>query len=137
MVGLYIVAAALPLLAEAVRDLLDASLPPDTVHSIEQVIEKHRPMVRDWHALRTRRAGSELHVDFHVVLCREQTLEDAHRVADHLEHEVRDLLGNATVVTHVDPCAHACADDRECERMKRMVRDLPDPGRSGKEGEGQ
>ena len=73
-VGAYILVAALPLLAGAIRDLLDSSLPPETVRSIVQVIERHRPMVRDWHALRTRRSGSEMQVDFHVVVCREETL---------------------------------------------------------------
>jgi len=134
-VGIYIFSAAMPLLAGAVRDLLDTGLPPETVRSIVQVIERHRPMVRDWHALRTRRSGSEMQVDFHVVLCREQTLEEAHRVADHLEHDINELLGNAHVVTHIDPCRLDCATTQECARMKRMVREFDGPGQDGMKGE--
>ena len=136
-VGVYIFVAAAPLLAGAIRDLLDSSLPPETVRSIEQVIERHRPMVRDWHALRTRRSGSEMQVDFHVVLCREQTLGEAHRVADHLEHEITELLGNAHVVTHIDPCGLECPTTLECARMKRMVREFTGPGHDVVTGEDQ
>jgi cation diffusion facilitator family transporter len=137
VVGMYIVAAALPLLAGAAHDFLDRSLPPDTVQSIERLIESHRPMVRGWHALRTRRSGSDIHVDFHIVLCREQSLGEAHQVADHLEKEVRHFLGNAHVVTHVDPCDVVCSGPLDCDHRKSMARELPEPGRGGPEGAGQ
>jgi cation diffusion facilitator family transporter len=132
-VGAYITAAALPLLAGAARDLVDTGLPPETVQAIGAVIDRHRPMVRGWHALRTRRSGSEIHVDFHVEVCREATLEDAHRVADHLEHEINKLLGNACVGTHVDPCEMECPGSQECARMRKMVREFTGQGRDGLE----
>jgi len=132
-VGIYIFAAALPILGAAVQDLLDRGLPRETVETIVRIIEGHRPMVVEWHDLRTRRSGSEKHVDFHVVVCREQSLEDAHRVADHLEHEIREALGHAHVVTHIDPCEVECPGVHECTRVKGMIRTLPSPERDGKE----
>ncbi len=133
-VGAYIFIAAVPLLVGAFRDMLDSSLPPESVRAIEQVIERHRPLVRGWHALRTRRSGSEIHVDFHVVVCREETLGEAHRVADHLEHEINELLGNAHVVTHIDPCVEDCPTTQECARMKKMIREFDGPGQDGMKG---
>lgn len=130
-VGAYILTAALPLLAGAARDLVDTGLPPETVRAIGEVIDRHRPMVRGWHALRTRRSGSDIHVDFHVEVCRQTTVEEAHRVADHLEHEIDELLGNAHVVTHIDPCQMECPGSQECVRMKQMVREFAGPGRDG------
>ncbi len=131
-VGVYILAAALPLLRAAVDDLMDHTLPPETVEAIGRIIDEHRPMVLEWHDLRTRRSGSENHVDFHVVVCREQSLEDAHRVADHLEHDIRTLLGHAHVVTHVDPCDVECPGVQECARVKGMIRTLSSPERDGR-----
>jgi len=131
-VGVYIVVAALPLLRTAVDDLMDHTLPPDTVEAIVRIIEEHRPMVLEWHDLRTRRSGSETHVDFHVVVCREHSLEDAHRVADHLEHDIRQLLGSAHVVTHIDPCDIECPGVHECARVKGMIRTLSSPERDGR-----
>jgi len=125
-VGVYIIASAWPLLVGAVSDILDISLPADTVNSIERLIERHQPMVKGWHALRTRRSGSDIHVDFHIVMCREQLLGEAHRVADHLERDIQALLGNANVVSHIDPCDAVCEGSFKCEHMKRMIRNLPD-----------
>lgn len=116
LVGVYILYAAGRLLFDAAQELLDRTLPPETVDRIRGIIESHRPMVVDYHDLRTRRAGSEKHVDFHVVLCREATVGDAHAVADRLEEEIAALLGNATVVTHVDPCRIECDGPSACPR---------------------
>lgn len=128
LVGAYILVAAGRLLLEAVQDLMDRGLPEETVELVRRVIDDHRPMVVDFHDLRTRRAGSAKHVDFHLVVCREYKLEDAHRVADHLEKEVRQALGNAHVVTHVDPCKIECPGADHCERVLRDIRNLEDPG---------
>ncbi len=136
-VGVYIAAAAVPLLTGAVQDLADRGLPPETVQSIARIIDEHRPMVLEWHNLRTRRSGSEVQVDFHVVVCREQSVEDAHRVADHLEHDIQKLLGNAHVVTHVDPCAVDCPGAHDCGRVKEMIRRLHSPEwDGGQDGQG-
>ena len=132
-VGVYIIAAAAPLLKSAVEDLMDHQLPAETVDRVIAIIEEHRPMVVDWHDLRTRRSGSEMQVDFHVVVCRDHSLEQAHRVADHLEMEIREMLGNAHVVTHIDPCEIECPGPHECARVKTMIAGLHSPERDGKE----
>jgi cation diffusion facilitator family transporter len=130
-VGAYIFAAAVPLLKGAVEDLMDHRLPEDTVARVTAIIEAHRPMVVDWHDLRTRRSGSEMQVDSHVVVCRDHSLEQAHRVADHLEMEIREALGNAHVVTHIDPCEIECPGPRECDRMRGMIAELHGTERDG------
>ena len=132
-VGVYILSAAVPLLKGAVEDLMDHQLPAETVGRVTAIIEAHRPMVVDWHDLRTRRSGSEKQVDFHVVVCRNHSLEEAHRVADHLEMEIREMLGNAHVVTHIDPCETECPGADACARVKGMIAGLHSPERDGKE----
>jgi ferrous-iron efflux pump FieF len=127
VVGAYIVAAAFPILREALADLLDRSLPDETVEKIRQIIDSHRPLMVDYHQLRTRRSGSEMHVDFHVVICGQYLLEDAHRLADHLEKEVSQALGNAHVVTHIDPCDLTCPGKEHCERVLSSIRNLEAP----------
>jgi ferrous-iron efflux pump FieF len=130
-VGVYIFSAAVPLLKGAVEDLLDHQLPADAVGRVTAIIEAHRPMVVDWHDLRTRRSGSEKQVDFHVVVCRDHSLEEAHQVADHLETEIGEMLGNAHVVTHVDPCEVECPDPRECALLKEKITRAHSPAPGG------
>ena len=127
VVGGYIVLAAISIFREALGDLMDSSLPPETVEEIRRIIDSHKPLVVDYHKLRTRRAGSEKHVDFHVVVCRQFLLQDAHQVADHLEKEVSQALGNAHVVTHIDPCDIECPGKEECERILTEIRKLEAP----------
>jgi cation diffusion facilitator family transporter len=128
LVGVYILIVAAKLLLSAIHDLMDRGLPEETVELVRRIIDEHRPLIVDFHDLRTRRAGPEKHVDFHVVVCREYKLEDAHRVADHLEKEVRQALGNAHVVTHIDPCDLECPGREHCTRVLSEIRDLKDPG---------
>jgi len=127
LVGIYILVTAARLFLSAIQDLMDRGLPEETVELVRRIIDEHRPMVVDFHDLRTRRAGSEKHVDFHVVICREYKLEDAHRVADHLEKEVQQALGNAHVVTHIDPCDVECPGMDHCARVLGEIRSLKDP----------
>lgn len=124
LLGGYIVYEAGALLYNALHDLLDRGLPLEVVARVEAIINAHRPMVVDFHDLRTRRAGAQKHVDFHVVVCREFQLKDAHRVADHLEMEVREALGNVCVVTHIDPCSVECPGKEECARILGEIRKL-------------
>jgi len=124
VVGGYIVLAAVTILREALGDLVDRSLPPDTVEKIRHIIDNHSPLIVDYHALRTRRSGSEKHVDFHVVICRRSNLQEAHQVADHLEKEVAQALGNAHVVTHIDPCGLECPGKDQCQRVLEEIRKL-------------
>jgi cation diffusion facilitator family transporter len=127
LVGIYILVIGAKLFLSAIHDLMDRGLPEETVERVRRIIDGHRPMIVDFHDLRTRRAGSEKHIDFHVVICREYKLEDAHRVADHLEKEVRQALGNAHVVTHIDPCDLECPGMDHCERILREIRILKNP----------
>jgi cation diffusion facilitator family transporter len=126
--GVYIVAVAARLLHSAIHDLMDRGLPDETVELVRRIIDEHRPLIVDFHDLRTRRSGPEKHVDFHVVVCREYKLEDAHRVADHLEKEIELALGNAHVVTHIDPCDLECPGREHCKRVLAEIRELKDPG---------
>lgn len=129
LLGVYLLAVAGRLLLDAAQDLIDRGLPEETVARVREIIDAHRPMVVDFHELRTRRSGSEKHVDFHIVVCREYKLEDAHRLADHLEGEVREALGKAHVVTHIDPCDVECPGREQCARVLSRIRELDAPER--------
>ncbi len=57
-----------------------------------------------WHQMRHRQLGDGSWIDFHLVFPDETTVRDAHAVASEIEREIRDELGEATVVTtHLEP----------------------------------
>ncbi|RMG61479.1 MAG: cation transporter [Deltaproteobacteria bacterium] len=129
VVGLLIVKSTIPLFQGVLDDLLDRELPREVRERIDAIIDRHRPMVVDVHAMRTRKAGSMKHIDFHVVVCKKANVEEAHKLAEHLEMEIEEDLGQAHVVTHIDPCDGECPVEGECERLLERMRNLRTPGK--------
>lgn len=87
---------------KAMGHLMDSSLPREEIAAIEKILGAH-PQLLSWHRLRTRKSGSERHVDMHIVLGAETLLEEAHRISVELERRIVQALPNAHVVIHIDP----------------------------------
>ena len=109
-VAAYVLKVALDTIRKPMSSLLDEKLPSLEQSAIEQSLEKHRQEVAGFHALRTRRAGSQSYIDLHLVMNKDISLEQAHRICDQVEAEIRSVLPDASVTIHVEPC------DEECER---------------------
>ncbi len=127
VVGILVIKEAIPLLKGVLDDLSDRELPEDVKVKINEIIDKHRPMVVDVHAMRTRKAGSMKHIDFHLVVCKLSNVQEAHRLAEHLEMEIEEALGEAHVVTHIDPCGIECPEDGECVLIREQMMSLRAP----------
>jgi cation diffusion facilitator family transporter len=119
LVAAYIIKEAVRLLRHGLRDVLDERL-PDTVRAeIEQLIAAHRGELFDYHNLRTRRAGSQKLIDFHLTVCKHLSVEEAHRITDHLEARIAEQLIGADVTIHVEPCQLPdCPGRAECPALK-------------------
>lgn len=104
LVAIYILYEALRLLRHGVRDLLDEELPPNLRKEITNLIEAHREDLLGYHNLRTRRAGSQKIMDFHLTVCKHLTVEEAHAIADKLEHAIEGQILGADVTIHIEPC---------------------------------
>ena len=73
-------------------------------------MENRRAVWIDIHQLRAWRSGSLIHIDFHLILPRNLTLQDAHQEGKDLELRIVNAFkGRASVLIHLDPC-----DDPEC-----------------------
>ena len=115
VVGGIILLSAYRILARSVADLMDAAIPPTEQREIERIICSHTFVV-SFHGLRTRRSGSQRHVDFSVVLCRHLPLGDAHDLVDHVEKEIAGTIPQAYVVVHAEPCEPDCTVAERCVR---------------------
>ena len=109
-VAILIMRAAWNITRKSVKGLLDVSLPEEEQNLIRAAITEHLGEVASFHKLRTRKAGSERYVDLHLVLPKSATLEEAHRLCDHLEEDIRNKLANGSVTIHCEPCALAEED---------------------------
>jgi cation diffusion facilitator family transporter len=88
------------------RELLDREL-PDAVRAriVDLVTRDHR--LSDVHQLRTRASGPYLHVQMHVDLAPELTLEAAHQVIVAAEKRVLSEFPAADILIHADPRGRA------------------------------
>jgi divalent metal cation (Fe/Co/Zn/Cd) transporter len=71
---------------------------------IAQCIRDHNTQLVNFHAMRSRRAGNERFIDLHLVMPRNLSVEESHRMCDHLEKDIREKLSNVSIEIHVEPC---------------------------------
>lgn len=122
LVALYILKEALNLARQALRDILDAELPATVRQEVVRLVETHRGELLDMHKLRTRRAGSQKIMDFHLTVCKDLTVKEAHDIADELESAIEQEIRGADVTIHIEPCRRSdCPGTRSCAADKERL----------------
>jgi len=115
MVALYILVESIRLLRQAMRDILDEQLPKTVRHEIETLIKDHKHDLFGYHNLRTRRAGSQKLIDFHLTVCKHLSVEEAHDITDYIEKKIGEEIIGTDVTIHVEPCRrHGCPGREAC-----------------------
>lgn len=102
-VGLNIVWTAYQLIRRSVEGLMDGALPPEDQQKIEEVIAQYRRRGVDFHALRTRQSAARRFVSVHMLVPGAWTVHDAHHVAEDFEGDIRKVLSDTIVHTHLEP----------------------------------
>jgi cation diffusion facilitator family transporter len=113
-VAIYILKVAVDTIRRPISGLLDEKLPPSQEAVIEESVNKHSREIAGFHALRTRRAGSQSYIDLHLVMAGDISLERAHQICDQIEDEIESSLHEASVTIHCEPC------DNECEQCSAI-----------------
>jgi cation diffusion facilitator family transporter len=108
LVALFILKVAYDVLRRSFGGLVDVKLPEAEENAIRLAILEHVGELVEFHQLRTRKAGSQRYIDLHVVMPRNISLEEAHRMCDHLEQDIGTRLHRASVTIHVEPCNEKC-----------------------------
>jgi cation diffusion facilitator family transporter len=116
LVALFILKVAFDVLRNSFGGLVDVKLPEAEEQIITAAIKEHFWQtehygdVLDFHKLRTRKAGSQRYIDLHLIMPKDTSLAEAHKMCDHLEHDIESRLPRTDVTIHVEPC------DEKCER---------------------
>ncbi|MGA2226959.1 MAG: cation diffusion facilitator family transporter [Syntrophobacteraceae bacterium] len=79
---------------------------PALLDQISSIIAQHRkPAWIDVHRLRAWRSGENIYIDFHLILPRDLSLEDAHREVMEIEQILKTgLPGMGDAMIHAEPC---------------------------------
>ena len=102
-VALVIMKAAYDLTQKSYKDLIDYRLTDDEVDRITRIICEHQSDYVNFHGLRTRRAGPEIFIDFHLVVNKDISVEQSHDLTDHLERDLNFEFPRACITIHVEP----------------------------------
>lgn len=124
-VAVNIVVAGLTLVKRSVGGLMDRALDARDVAQIHEVLASFRePGTVDFHALRTRQAGSRAFVSVHVLVPGAWTVQRGHDLVERVEDDLRARLPHATVFTHLEPVEDPKSfDDTELDRAMSSRRE--------------
>jgi cation diffusion facilitator family transporter len=121
VIAVNIIWTGVHLLRESMLGLLDTAIPDDELAVVQAVIDRYRAELPvQTHALRTRRAGVRRFVSMHILVPGSWTVDQAHDLAEHIEHDILDRLPQATVFTHIEPAEDPASwDDTGLDRTDR------------------
>ncbi len=108
LVALLILKVGYDTLRKSFGGLVDVRLPEAEEVEIKSCITEHYSEVVSFHKLRTRKAGSQRYIDLHLIMPKNTSVEEAHRMCDHLEQDIENRLHHTSVTIHVEPCSIEC-----------------------------
>jgi len=107
-VAIYILKIACDTIRKPLSGLIDTKLSPSQESVIKACLLRYSQQVAGFHELRTRRAGSQHHIDLHLVMDRSISLQQAHEVCDQIEAEIQTGLPESSIIIHIEPCSDEC-----------------------------
>ncbi len=120
---------------DAMQPLLDARLPVEEEARIQEVLETHAGVL-SYHKLRTRKAGSQRHIDVHVQIDDNSTLLEAHALTEELEDSIRAVLSGVVINIHIEPyqaeLRHQQEEDQRKEKLRKEDQRRANRGGSGR-----
>lgn len=108
LVAVVIARTACLTLKKSCGGLMDRRLPQVEENEIRSCIMEQGCQLVGFHDLRTRKAGAQRFVDLHLVMPKNTSVADAHRICDRLEQCIKDRLPNTSITIHVEPCSEEC-----------------------------
>ena len=107
-----IVRAGYVLVRGAAGGLMDSALAASEIAALEAVLVRYRDAEGlDFHALRTRRAGTRCFASVHVLVPPEWTVQRGHDLCERLEADLRARVPGLSMLTHLEPLGDPAADE--------------------------
>lgn len=103
LVAANIIWVGVRLLRETASELLDQAIPTEDRQKILDIFANYEAQGIQFHALRTRIAGSRSLVTFHVLVPGIWTVKQGHSLCEELELTIIKNLPGSYVITHLEP----------------------------------
>ena len=103
VVAIMIIKAAWDLTKTAFFHVLDIRLPDDEEAIIHDVMQSYSGEFIEYHKLRTRKAGHVRHIDMHLVVQRQLTVEEGHFLTHQIMADIEKKLPHCQILVHIEP----------------------------------
>lgn len=103
LVAVNILWTAFDLMRRSFNGLMDHSLPVEEQTVLRETIRRQLGENMDFHALRTRQAGTRRFVDFHLLVPGRFSVREAHVLTGRIEDALRAAVPGLEVTVHVEP----------------------------------
>jgi cation diffusion facilitator family transporter len=113
VVAVILIISALRIFRDGFGGLMDASIPSNLEQKLHEIVSAMPYPYAGYHKMRSRVAGSRKYVDFHLLVCRDEKIDDAHKMADKLETILAEEITNLDTVIHIEPCSNPCELTKE------------------------
>ena len=102
LVAANIIWVAMSVLRKSVSGLMDVALSTEDLRLIHGALEPHKEGGVKFHAFLTRQSGARKFVSFHVIVPGQWTVQRGHLLLERIEIDIRGVLSNVTVFTHLE-----------------------------------
>jgi cation diffusion facilitator family transporter len=120
LVAANIVITGLKIVRRSVGGLMDPAVGEADRIAIQKVLERHTQERVQFHALRTRQSGPRRFISVHVLVPGEWTVQRGHDFLEQIEDDLRAVVPNSTVFTHLESIDDPASwQDLELERKSR------------------
>jgi len=124
VVALMIIKAAWDLTKTAFFHILDVKLPDNEEALIHEVMGRYKGRLIEYHKLRTRKSGHIRHIDMHLVVPRQMTVEAGHMLTHQIAADIENCLPYSSILVHIEPCPGACEKCAvECPKLMPQQND--------------
>lgn len=107
----FLFAAGWQVVRRAIPQLMDEELPDSDKATIKAILVADSD-VRDFHALRTRRAGERRFIQVDVQIDPDISFRKSHDITDRIELAIEEVFPDADVIVHPDPEGEARIERR-------------------------
>jgi cation diffusion facilitator family transporter len=102
LVAANIVWTGTGIVKRSVQGLMDAALPLPEQEQVRVVLDRFAMSGVQYHALQTRRSGAHRFISVHVIVPGTWTVHEGHQLMERIETEIKQVLSNTMVFTHLE-----------------------------------
>jgi cation diffusion facilitator family transporter len=103
VVGFMIIGVAGKILFDNLLELSEHSADSESIQKIENVLSKEAN-ISSWHALRTRKLGTELFIDVHLLVDPALSVQKSHDISVKIERKIKKELSKpSNILVHIEP----------------------------------